>query len=178
MNLSIHKKRLIGLLTLLAAVVVWWQWPTMPQKARGAVANAPPPPLAHEVALPEVDTAELLRRLTHAREPHDVFADDEPTRALFGPPSSAVAAAHAPPLPAPDSQPTANEHPETIDLAHAFRLDGVIVGQTPLASINGKLYRKGAIIEGYRVSDIGRDFVRLEKESRDFILALNNMSQK
>lgn len=171
MKLSIHKKRMIALLGLLALVVAWWQWPTIPRNAQAA-ATAQFAPGGQPTTMPVVDTDELIRWLTRSNEPEYVLAQTVPTRKLFAPPSE-VEIESVPAAQPSASQPAAPSVSISGELAHGLRLDGVIVGESSLASISGRLYRKGAIIAGFRVIDIGRDFVRLEKDSADVVLQLD-----
>ena len=43
--------------------------------------------------------------------------------------------------------------------AEQHRLEGITSGRVPLALIDGRLYRVGAVIDDYRLTEIGADFV-------------------
>lgn len=88
----------------------------------------------------------------------------------FPPDSQALLAVPASPLNHADSQPAENP----IDQTH--RLQGVVFGARPYAMIDGKSYRVGDRIGGYRISSIQRDYVILQGNGEATTLRMHRPS--
>ena len=58
-------------------------------------------------------------------------------------------------LPRPETRPVAPDHDQLLQEAtQRLHFTGVMLGEVPKAIINGKLYRAGAVVEGYRIVEI------------------------
>lgn len=174
MKLNRATIRMLGLLAVLAAAVVWSQMPAAPRTAQAAAKPTSAPGTPGTTTAPVVDVDEVLHRFqARSTIEHDEFPS-ETARDLFARPRTASAdsmvATTEPSTGGTDKSP---DQVAARDPAPNLRLDGVISGNAPIASINGRLYRKGAIIDGYTIADIGQDFVRLRKQDREFDLFLD-----
>lgn len=73
------------------------------------------------------------------------------------------------PVEAPPVEPEAPPEPE---FPPTHELRGIVWGPRPMAIIDGEPVGQGAEISGYRIVEIGRDFVELQRASKRVRLAL------
>jgi len=75
----------------------------------------------------------------------------------------------------PEKQSNAYEKPVLTRsrVESAIRLTGIMyTPERPLAVINNSIWRENEKIDDFRIVEIGRDFVRLEADGRDFVVRL------
>lgn len=85
-----------------------------------------------------------------------------------------------------DAMKTNPEHPgnetetdrppeQPFDAQH--RLQGIVAGRLPLALVDGRLLRPGALLDGYRLTEIRRDEVVFERDGDRVILRLPSLGR-
>jgi hypothetical protein len=86
-----------------------------------------------------------------------------------------AAASHAEPLRDPmrpaGSAPAARAAPRAL-AAPSLKLEGVIIGDRPVAIINGRLVRAGDVLAGARILEVFANGVRCERAGKTFTLNL------
>jgi hypothetical protein len=83
------------------------------------------------------------------------------------PPAAAAESAVAGPANAPAALPFSERH----------KLEGVVAGQTPLALVDGRALRIGALLDGHRLIRIERDRVEFDLDGESAILKLPARTQ-
>jgi hypothetical protein len=169
-----HRNKLLGGVFGLVAVV--WGLDLLTGEAGPELVGAALPPVADAAPVPPpVDPPDLAAVMESLRGDHaarPLLPFDQVTRDLFVPTASMEAAlaraASASDLRAETSerQPVTEDQP--FDARHS--LQGVLTGRVSLASIDGNLVRQGAVIDGYRLVELHRDYVVFEREGSRVIL--------
>ncbi len=86
----------------------------------------------------------------------------------------------APPPPPPEPKvdvPVVAPAPPPIDLAalvqEKIHLKGTILGDRPIAMMNGRVYRVGEVLEGFKIVEIAKDQITVERDVTRFVVKVN-----
>ena len=160
-RLSPRQWVLVGALTLAGLV---WAADALtrggPPPAQAAAAGSSTPTPIAEWA----DVERMVEQLTRLEYESVAEALQTLDRDLFVPTDTvAQVLTAADPAPEPESQ----QASEAEDFRSRHRLSGVVLGQMPVAVIDGRVYPLYAELDGYRLVEIRRDGVLLRKVSGD-----------
>lgn len=154
-SVGLRRMILVGMLAISLAV---WRFAPEVRKASGAPAPATAlKTLSPAAALPDI--GELTQRILARTATRSEAALDLPERDLFllpvaASPEAEIAAAAA------LQEREELEKPPPPAVFHR-ELQGVILGGTRMAAIDGRLYRVGAMIDGFTLLRIERDYITL-----------------
>lgn len=140
--------------------------PSNADAAPSAQLVGPAPAVA--AACPE-DLAALIASLGNLRSTRAPLPFDQVSRDLFMPTASMEARLRPIEVAAVEDA-DGPEGPESLPFSARHRLQGILTGRVPLALIDGQLLRRGAIIDGHRLAEIGRDSVVLQGDGDRVVL--------
>lgn len=162
----ISRRTWVLLGTALATSLVGWSLKPPPRSARAALPSTTLAPALTNVE----DIAPFLRNYRSQRMPPEQVQLPLTMRDLFALPT----------LPLEPEHEHSHQSPatEAVPPAVKRKLDGVVLGPTPLASIDGRLYSLNAMIDGFTLTEIRRDEVVLRDGEREVVLLLQLPWQK
>jgi len=120
---------------------------------------------ANVAPLPDpADLEAVIAALSDDHAPLPALPFQRVTRDLFAPtPSMEAALALAAPALSGKSELREEPAAEPLPFPARHELQGVLMGRVPLALIDGHLCRRGTEIDGYRLVEVRRDYVVLQR---------------
>jgi hypothetical protein len=83
----------------------------------------------------------------------------------------------APPSQQPVEVPVVAPAPVKVDLATLVRekihLKGTILGERPVAMMNGRVYRVGEVVDGFTIIEIEKNRITVERDGTRFVVGVN-----
>ena len=102
--------------------------------------------------------------------PTDMARDPFQSNLVFPP-------AAPPPEPKPDVPAVVAPSDPGVDYAtlvrEKFNLKGTILGERPIAMMNGRVYRIGEVLEGFTIVEIEKNQITVEREGTRFVVTVN-----
>ena len=155
---------MLGGLSVVAAAVGIRLLSSGPESAPAATITPPS-------ATPIVPTpAQPVQGATAVEWPTDMARDPFHSERVFPP-------AAPPPEPKPDVPVVVTPSALPVDYAaivrEKFNLKGTILGERPIAMMNGRVYRIGEVLEGFTIVEIEKNQITVEREGTRFVVTVN-----
>jgi hypothetical protein len=159
-KISRQKLVMAGGLSIVGAAVVIRMVASGPESAPAATVAAPP-----GSGMPLFTPAQQSSKGPIAW-PKDIARDPFQSERVFPPGTTAIV---------PKLDPVVPALPQ-VDLAALVRekidLKGTILGERPIAMMNGRVYRVGEVVEGFKIVEIEKNQITVERDGKSLVVAV------
>lgn len=135
---------------------------------------------AQPVAVPAgpADIETIIESLRDDGVTHAALPFDQTTRDLFVPTSRMEAILRVASQPVGGSETPGEPEARLTPFDASHQLQAVLTGRVPLALIDGRLYRLGAEIDGYRLIELCQDYVVLQRDGSRVTLRVASIENR
>jgi hypothetical protein len=124
------------------------------------------------------DIETIVESLRDDSVTHAALPFDQTTRDLFVPTSRMKAILRVATQPAGESKTPGELEARLAPFDARHELQAVLTGRVPLALIDGRLYRSGAEIDGYRLIELRQDYVVLQRDESRVTLRVASVENR